>query len=532
MNFPRPGASGAGEVIGQRYVLVRQLREEPWGAVWLAQDQLLEAEVGLKFLEREAPEWETAQKLFAQEAVQALRLRHPQILGVYFLGQTDRLLYLVQEPFLGESLLAQLTRQHRFSLLQALQLLERLSQPLALAHRLRLVHHSLCPLNVLLHGDEVRLANFAMPPADGDRAAHLELKAYDPPEVLQGEVLTPAGNVFSLGVMGFRLAAGSLPYPLTFDEPFPYRLEIPPVDLEEIPLALQNFLLQCLAEDPEERLPDAGAFLAHLHQVRDQLAPGRGETPGGWGAEKPGRGRQAAAQAAAWLGKVREVSQPLGKKTGEGALASWRALKAAPRRLWLGLGLAALIIFFFIMGVISRSHRAVAPPPAPASQATAPQPAAPSAGPPLVAKAEPPATPAPPLGPAVSRTPPLVAPAPKPAGEAKVKPADQGHYLLLVATYGNEKQAQTLLKRLKARHYRSARVVSRTSGAKTLYQVQVGPYTGHQAAEVAAGHFKEQEKITPKIMKVAEKTTKKSEKKTAGKTTKKPAATPAQRSTR
>jgi cell division septation protein DedD len=530
MDHPKPGASGAGEVIGQRYVLVRQLREEPWGPVWLAQDQLLEAEVGLKFLERGAPEWEGAQKLFAQEAVQALRLRHPQILGVYFLGQTDRVLYLVQEPFLGESLLAQLTRQHRFSLLQALQLLERLSQPLALAHRLRLVHRFLCPLNVLLHGDEVRLANFALPPADGDRVTHLELKAYDPPEVLQGEVLTPAGNVFSLGVLGFRLAVGSLPYPLTFDEPFPYRLEIPPVDLEEIPLALQNFLLQCLAEDPEERLPDAGAFLAHLRQVRDQLAPGRGETPGGWGAEKPGRGRQAAAQAAAWLGKVREASQPLGKKTGEGALASWRALKAAPRRLWLGLGLAALIIFFFIMGAINRSHRAVAPPTAP--QAAALKPAAPAAGPPLVAKTEPPAAPAPPPATAASRTPPLGAPAPRPAVEAKIKPADQGRYLLLVATYGNQKQAQTLLKRLKARHYRSAKVVSRTSGAKTLYQVQVGPYSGHQAAEVAAGHLKEQEKITPKIMKVAEKTTKKSEKKTARKTTKKTGTSPAQRSTR
>jgi hypothetical protein len=530
MDYPRPGASGAGEVIGQRYVLVRQLREEPWGAVWLAQDQLLETEVGLKFLERGAPEWEAAPKLLAQEAVQALRLRHPQILGVYYLGQTDRVLYLVQEPFLGESLLSQLTRQHRFSLLQVLQLLERVSQPLALAHRLHLVHRSLCPLNVLVHGEEVRLANFALPPADDEQATHLELKAYAPPEVLQGEVLTPAGNVFSLGVLGFRLVAGSLPYPLTFDEPFPYRLEIPTVDLEEIPLALQNFLLQCLAEDPEERLPDAGAFLSQLGQVREQLLPGQGETPGGWGAERPGRGRQAAAQAAAWLGKVREAGQPLGQKTGAGVLASWRTLKALPGRLWVGLGLAALIVFFFVMGSISRSHRPAAPPPAPPTAAV--QPAAPAASPPLVAKTPPAAQPAPPMAPAASRTPPLAAPAPTPAPEAKVKPADRGRYLLLVATYGSQKQAQTLLNRLKTRHYHSAKVVSRPSGAKTLYQVQVGPYTGHQAAQAAASHLKEQEKLTPKLMKVADKTTKKSEKKTARKTTKKNGASAAQRSTR
>ena len=61
----------------------------------------------------------------------------------------------------------------------------------------------------------------------------LELKAYEAPEVIYGDAPSPASNIFSLGVLGFRLVAGSLPYALTFDEPFPYRVEDLPADLEE-----------------------------------------------------------------------------------------------------------------------------------------------------------------------------------------------------------------------------------------------------------------------------------------------------------
>ena len=133
------------------------------------------------------------------------------------------------------------------------------------------MHQCLSPLNILLKGEDLRLANFAFAPAYDDQPQHLELKAYAPPEVIHGDRLTPAGNVFSLGVLGFRLVAGSLPYPLTFDEPFPYRLEYPPADLEEIPVPLQNVLLRCLSEDPEERLPHAGALVSQLRQARELM---------------------------------------------------------------------------------------------------------------------------------------------------------------------------------------------------------------------------------------------------------------------
>jgi serine/threonine protein kinase len=240
----------ASPVLAERYEISRRLREEPWGEVWLAQDRLLGAEVGLKVLSREAPEWQAAQGYYEQEATLGLRLRHPKILGIFHLGSTSEGLYLVQEPFEGESLLSHFARQQRFGLPQALHLLEQVSQALDFAHQRGAVHQGLNPCNVLVKGEEVRLANLAFPREDGAQVTTLELKAYDAPEVIYGDAPTAASNLFSLGVLGFRLVAGSLPYALTFDEPFPYRVETLPADLGEIPLPMQNLLLRCLAVDP------------------------------------------------------------------------------------------------------------------------------------------------------------------------------------------------------------------------------------------------------------------------------------------
>ena len=60
MNHESPDLPAA-PVLGERYEISRRLREEPWGDVWLARDRLLGAEVGLKVLPREAPEWAAAQ---------------------------------------------------------------------------------------------------------------------------------------------------------------------------------------------------------------------------------------------------------------------------------------------------------------------------------------------------------------------------------------------------------------------------------------------------------------------------------------
>ena len=505
---PDPSAA---PVLSERYEVSHRLREESWGEVWLARDRLLGTEVGLKVLPREAPEWTAAQDYYHQEALQALRLRHPKILGVFHLESTAACLFLVQEAFGGESLLTQFSRQQRFSLPQALHLLEQLSQALAFAHQRGVVHQALNPLNLLVQGEEVRLANFAFPREDDVQVHTLELKAYDAPEVIYGDPPTAASNVFSLGVLAFRLVAGSLPYALTFDEPFPYRVEALPADLDEVPLSLQNLLLRCLAVDPEERFPDATVFLSQLRQAQE-LKPGdrQPEDYQAWEPQKAWAvGKSMAARAGALLARVWQWSQPLAYKVKDATVRAGGAFLASPRRQLWGLGLAGLILLLLWLGF--RMNRPTPVPEAvkPAPVAVAPAPATPGGGPPLRETAEPSATPAAPTArPAPSRAPgqaPGQAPATAAAAPPEAAKPKEERYLVVAGSYASQKQAQTLLQKLNRDNFK-ARIVSRTAAGKTQYLVQLGPVTGTMAAEDLAKRLKSQEKITPKIVKMTTKT--------------------------
>jgi eukaryotic-like serine/threonine-protein kinase len=495
--------------IGQRYEISRSLRGEPWGEVWLARDRLLGVEVGLKVLPREAPEWTAAQRYYELEAALAFQLRHPEILGVFHLDRAENCLFLVQEPFTGESLLAQFARKQRFSLPQALHLLEQLSLALDFAHRRGGIHRALNPANILVAGDDIRLANFAFPGENGSQVITLELKAYDAPEVIYGDAPTIASNLFSLGVLGFRLVAGSLPYPLTFDEPFPYRLEALPADLGEIPIPLQNLLLHCLAVDPEERFADVAAFLAQLRQVREVKRGGRQPEYQAREPEQAHSWKTAATWAGALLGNFWRVSQPLAQKVKETALQAGGALLSSPRRLLWGLGLTALAVALITLGV--RLNRPSLEPTKPFPAAEVKLPAVAGSGPPLTETVEPapareqPGTrPAPgsPAALAPTKTP---AASPAPAATPEAAKAKEERFILVAATFADQKQAQALVQKLKKGNFK-AKIVSRTTNGKTQYQVQLGPVTGTKAAEDLARRLKSQEKITPRIMNMTAKT--------------------------
>jgi serine/threonine-protein kinase len=489
----------ANQVIAQRYQLVRQLREEPLSGVWLAKDLFLKAEVGLRLLAVEAPSFDQARRLFIQEALLGLKLRHPGILGVFFLGETVEELFLVMEPFVGESLLASLNRLERLRPAQALNLLEQVAKAAAFAHEHRVVHQSLDPTNILVKDADLRVANFAVPPlVDDEEVGHLELRAYQAPEVIHGDDVTPAANVFSLGVLGFRLVVGSLPYPLTFDEPFPYRLESPPLDLEEVPIPLQNLLLRCLAVDPEERFADAGEFLAALEQHREQMRSGGTARSGGWEPIRTAVSR-GAGRSGEMLDKFRERGKDLAGKMGQGLQATGERLKAVPGRIWwrLGAGVAALIVLTW--GISWWRSPAKTPPPEtpvasakPPAAAAAPAGGAPeNAGPrPQASGGQPGAAPAAPG--AVVQAPPPTAP---PAAQPEEK------YWVQAASYNRLGQAKLLENRLKEKKY-AVRLKKDVSDGKTTYVVWVGPVAGRKAAQETAQRLKAEEHLTVRLVKL------------------------------
>lgn len=468
-NRPAPAS------LGPRYALLRLLREEPWGDVWLAQDRLLHLEVAVKFMPREAPEFELARDFLLEEGRLAFRLRHPRILAAFYAGEMEEGVFLVLEPFAGESLLARLLRLPRYGLSQALHLLEQTGQALAAAHAQGIVHQGLTPVSVLVEGERLKVANFAFPPRQEDDLSHLELKAYVAPEVLRGEEVTPAANIFSLGVLGFRLTVGSLPYPLTFDEPFPYRLEMPPADLEELPVPLQNLFLRCLAPDPEDRLTDGEAFLNALAQARELWRAAPREDRHAWEAP-PGPSTAGAAARRLW-----QEGKAWGRRVREGLTPLTARARQAPRRLYYGLGLGLLAVLLVWGGSrLLWSSRPATPPPPEVPASRPPE----VAGPPRVA-------------PPAQRPPETPSPAPPAASPATESAARQERVVVLVASYAKYEQARALADKLKARQF-PAKVMRTTPGGKPMFQVRLGPYSQLAQAEEAARKLR-LEGFSPKL---------------------------------
>ncbi|HEY9074201.1 MAG TPA: SPOR domain-containing protein, partial [Desulfobaccales bacterium] len=129
-------------------------------------------------------------------------------------------------------------------------------------------------------------------------------------------------------------------------------------------------------------------------------------------------------------------------------------------------------------------------------------------GPPLTESGEP-ASFQPPRGKAVSTQ----AAAPGAGAAPEAAKAREERFIVVAATYANQKQAKALQQKLKKDNHK-AKIVSRTGGGKTLYQVQIGPVIGSQAAEDLAQRLKSQEKITPRVVKMSSKPTVKPKSKT------------------
>ncbi|MDI1450504.1 serine/threonine-protein kinase [Polyangium sp. 6x1] len=147
-------AYAPGDVIGGRYQLQRVLGQGGMGAVWVARNLGLDADVALKLIRRDRATEEASARLLT-EARAAAKLGHPGIVRVFDFGQTEvGDPYLVMELLTGESLSAILARKKRLDASVALQTLLPVAAALAAAHLKGIVHRDLKPDNVMLTTDE------------------------------------------------------------------------------------------------------------------------------------------------------------------------------------------------------------------------------------------------------------------------------------------------------------------------------------------------------------------------------------------
>jgi eukaryotic-like serine/threonine-protein kinase len=250
------------EALEADYELVRELGRGATTVVYFARERAVDRSVAIKLIRPSFVEDDESAARLLQEAAVVGRLNHPNIvtlLGTRRLG--DRQLALIFQYVPGMTLRERLRTKGLVPHAEARRILMDLGRALAHVHGRGIVHGNVSPRNIHLDGEAglARLAGFgtARLPGGGSRAdprsAVLDRAGYMAPEGLRGEELDERSDVFSLGLVAYEMLTGEV-------EPHTPLAEHCP----GLPPRMRGVIQRALRTDPNERWPDAEAFLAAL----------------------------------------------------------------------------------------------------------------------------------------------------------------------------------------------------------------------------------------------------------------------------
>ncbi|MFD2395085.1 protein kinase [Dietzia aerolata] len=279
----------SGAVLSDRYRLQRLIATGGMGQVWEADDSVLDRRVAVKILKPEFSSDPEFVDRFRSEAKVTARISHPGIATVYDYGQiTDPasgspLSYLVMELVVGEPLSDVLAREGQLPLGHTLDMLEQTGRALNAAHAIGLVHRDVKPGNILITpAGQVKLTDFGIAKSMGASAVTqtgmvVGTAQYISPEQAMGHHTTPAGDVYSLGVVGYECLAGRRPF--VADSPVTIAMkhvrESPDPLPDSVPEPVRRVIAEAMVKDPAQRYPDGGAFADAVADVRSGRDPGR-----------------------------------------------------------------------------------------------------------------------------------------------------------------------------------------------------------------------------------------------------------------
>lgn len=245
-------------ILGDRYLLGEVIGRGGMADVYRATDQLLSRPVAVKVL-RETADDESDRRRFTAEATTLARLNHVNLVTVLDAGITAEQPYLVMELVEGPTL-GQRTQTGPLEPGEVGRIGAQMADALAYAHRAGVVHRDVKPANVLLGRDgRTRLADFGIARLIGDTVRHtmtghaIGTPAYLSPEQVRGDDVTPAVDVYSLGLVLLEALTGERAFPGSPTESAIVRLSRAPAIPESLPEPWRDLLARMTAMDPADR---------------------------------------------------------------------------------------------------------------------------------------------------------------------------------------------------------------------------------------------------------------------------------------
>ena len=256
-----------GRIFNNRYQITECIGVGGMAEVYRATDNVLGRVVAVKVMLPQYAADENFARRFKQEAASAANLSSPYIVNVYDWGQDDGTYYIVMEFVRGSDLKTAIKERGAINQRKVAEIGSQVCQALSVAHKQDIIHRDVKPQNIMVQPDgNVKVMDFGIARAKNSTmdktASVLGTAHYISPEQAQGKDLTPASDLYSLGIVMYEAATGKLP----FDGPDAVsvamkqvqEIPVPPSEIKpDIDPGLEAIIMKAMAKNPSERFATA-----------------------------------------------------------------------------------------------------------------------------------------------------------------------------------------------------------------------------------------------------------------------------------
>jgi len=257
-----------GKILGNRYQILEKISGGGMADVYKARCNLLNRIVAIKILKPEFAEDEDFVRRFRMEAQAAASLSHPNIVGIYDVGQENGLYYIVMEYVEGNTLKDLIKQKAPLPVTEVIEMGIQICEALDCAHKNRIVHRDIKSQNIMITSDgRIKVTDFGIARATGGTTITntgnvFGSVQYFSPEQARSDKVDERSDLYSVGIVLYEAFTGRLP----FNGETPVSIALKQIQekpelisniLHGFPKQLEVIVQKCLAKSPEDRYQSA-----------------------------------------------------------------------------------------------------------------------------------------------------------------------------------------------------------------------------------------------------------------------------------